>query len=578
MHTTLNIMKVRNLYILLLALFLFSSQSSYSQIGDVDGKPTTRVLLIGDSWANFMWTYESMGEALRQNGFADIKENGNLMAIVGMQAEVWASEGFIDVLKAKVKQHNKADVYVIFIGGNDVVWKWRRDKPADILLPYADEMFKYTDEIINEILKINPEGQIVIGSYDYTNFAESMEVEWNPYRDQWEKFGLAPPEMLNDALIFFEEYRMAYYKAKNHPNIHFINNLGVVQYYGGYPTPSIYEPYGTLEPRTVPLPYGDKRYPNHLNFMGNYVDLVPDAFHLNGLGYQYIAHNMIQNFIGDYLKKDFNHSIKSVGKKDGWTSSTGQAKQGDLVRVGKVNDQHHAGIFTFNTSDFPEGVTIDKGSLYLGRSYGVGRLRVGSGRTDHIEVEMKVGHFGENDQIESDDYDAPADFKTVGRVVGNPLKDEYKFRVDLSQEVLDAIANSEQVQFRVTVNFDEKASNLMFYDFFGGDAEDRDLAPTLDLSMSEVPVVSHVSQKKIKPLSVYPNPSSDYIHVDIPEEMRSGNTSLSLINTLGSVVKSYKLSNNHSRETIHLNSIPAGVYNLTITDGVSIRGSNIIVQ
>ncbi len=571
-------MRTRNFYILLLLAIFFLPQKSQAQIGDVDGENTVRIMLVGDSWANFMWTYRSMTQALIQNGFADIKDNGQYTAIVSMQAETWASEGWIDLIKRRVRQLTDVDVYVIFIGGNDVVWKWRRDQPADILLPYADEMLMYTDAIIDTILSMSPNAQIVIGSYDYVNFAESMQVDWNPYYEQWEKFGFAPPKMLNEALRYFEDYRTEYYQQKNNPNIHFINNLGVLQYYGGYPTPSIYEPFGTFEPKTVPLPYGDDRYPSHPNYMSNYLDIVPDAFHLNDIGYQFIGHNMIRTFINDYLRKDFNYSFTTKGDKDGWVSQNGLAEQGNGGRIGKKDKDHYASIFTFNTSNFPEGVTIDKGSLYIARQFGESRLSESGG--DKITIEMKVGHFGSGTSVKPEDYSAPADFTEVGRIVGNLNRDEYKLRVDLSPEVLEAIASAEQIQFRVKANFAKEPSKNKYYDLFGGETEDKYWAPTLDLIMSEVPTVSTgIKNAEVKPLMIYPNPASDMLNVELPNEFGQGQLKFALINSLGSVVKSWTSEKvNAAREVISLEGIPAGVYNLSITDGKLMRGANLIVH
>src|SRR5690606_16150930 len=133
--------------------------------------------------------------------------------------------------------------------------KWRLEKPYEDLIPYTDEMLRNTDIIIDEILKIRPEAQIVIASYDYPNFAETMEMgESNPYYSQWEKFSFASPAQLNPGLIFFEDYRANYPRYKNSPNIHHINNIGAAQYYGGYPTESLYEPFTSFPPKSVPLP------------------------------------------------------------------------------------------------------------------------------------------------------------------------------------------------------------------------------------------------------------------------------------------------------------------------------------
>lgn len=570
-------MNTRLYLIFLIVLSVLLPQKISAQVGECIDVPKTRVMLVGDSWAHFCWIYQSMGEALRQNGFADIKEDGNFTALVGMQAEVWASEGWIDLVKGRVKQMQDVDVFVIFIGGNDVMWKWRLEKPIEDLLPYMNSMLGYTDVIIDEILKIRPEAQIVIASYDYPNFAETMQMgESNPYYSQWEKFSFSPPSVLNPGLIYFEDYRANYPRYKNTPNIHHINNIGSAQYYGGYPTPSLFEPFGTFAPKTVPLPFGDPRYPTHPDYMGL---TGLDAYHFNGLGYQYVAHNIIRTFLGDYLRKDFNYSFTSTGEKDGWVANNGAVSQGNGGKIGKMSAQNFASIFSFNTSNFPEDVTIEKGALYLARKSGLGQLRNNTNASDRITVEMKIGHFGNSDKVEADDFSAAADFVVPGCIVGNANGNDYKFRVDLSQEALAAISKADQVQFRVKVEFAPNAGPYQYFDYHGGNTEDKYWAPTLDLKMSEVPEAVGVKNKVVEALTVYPNPTKDILNIDIPVEFRKTGVQATLTNALGSVVKAWNIGQTNSvREVINLKELPVGAYNLSITDGQTIKGGNIIVQ
>jgi lysophospholipase L1-like esterase len=562
--------------LLLIAACWLLPKNSFADIGDCSGEYKTKVMLIGDSWAHFTWLFQSFGEALTQNGFPDIKDDGNATALISMQAETWASDGWIDLIRTRVGTKTDVEVYVLFIGGNDVVWKWRRNQPIDIILPYADEMLMYTDRIIDEILKINPDGQIIIASYDYPNFAETFESlgEDNPYYSQWEKFGLAPPAEINPTLIYFEEYRSKHprYSA---PNIHYINNIGVGQYYYGYPTPSINEPFGTFPPKSTPLPFGDTRYPTHQNLMG--IGGI-DAFHFNGIGYRFVAHNMIKTWLNDYLLRDYNYHFSSTGALDGWVSSKGGVGQGANPRIGKISDQDYAGIFTFNTDNFSEGVTIEKGSLFFTRKDGIGTIRNGGNIIDDIVVEMKVGSFGSSNEIEKEDFNDVADYTTVGCVQGSTKEEDYKLRVDLTPEVLSAIAAGKQVQFRVKVNFGANSGPLTYYDSYNGNVDDKYYAPTLYLKMSEVPVVG-IKENKIKQLSMYPNPTADVLNFDIPAEYRKSGVTATITNTIGSVVKSWTIGQTNSvREEISLRELPSGVYNLSITDGTDIQSGNIVIQ
>ena len=565
--------KLLRIIALFIGVFLLTPSYSTAQVGECPTSPTTRVMLVGDSWAHFTWSFKSMREALNQSGLADIWEDGNYTALISMQAETWSSSGWIDLIKRRIKQMPDVDVFVIFIGGNDVIWKWRRDQPAEILLPYANDMLAYTDAIIDTILKMRPNAEIVIGSYDYPNFAETMDgKEWNPYYSQWEKFGLAPPDILNEALLFFEDYRMNYPRYKNDPKIHFINNIGVSQYYGGYPTPSIFPPYDPFPPKSVPLPFGDSRYPTNPQYMGLG---GLDAFHFNSKGYRFVAHNMIKQYLYGYFTQDFNYSFHSDGTKDGWVNAKGETKQGDDGIVGKVDDDNYATIYTFNTSHFPENVSIEKGSLFITRKDG---KKVRS--EDEIIVEMAIDHFGNSSNVESEDFYAPADIIAPGCLIGRPIDEDYKFRVDLSREALDALENAQRVQFRISLKVGaDPGSKRFFNTYTGSNKEDSYYTPTLSLKMSEVPVTTGIKNNKVERLTVYPNPANDIINFDVPSDFLKSGIHLSITDMVGKIVKTKEISQiNLQRNNIDVSDLPTGLYNMTLTDGIELKSANIVVQ
>jgi|GEM_PF-3196469 len=563
------------LMVVMVVLTLYPQSRLSAQVGECSGDYKKRVMLIGDSWAHFTWLYQSFGESLKGNGFADIKEDGNRTALISMQAETWASEEWLGIIQYQINLLQDVDIFVVFIGGNDVMWKWRPEKPMEDLLPYTNDMLTATDVILDKIFELRPNAQVIIASYDYPNFAETMiGNEWNPYYDQWVKFGFSPPSVLNPGLIFFEDYRANYPRYKDSPNIHHINNIGVAQYYGGYPTPSLFEPFGTFPPKSVPLPFGDPNYPTHPNYMGLF---GYDAYHFNATGYQFIANNIMRKFLSGYLRSDYNYSFNSVGSRDGWVSSVGTTGKGD-IKVGKQDNAFYAGIYTFNTSHFPAEAIIDKGSLFLTRKSLLGTVPSSGMFPDNIVVEMKAGHFGANPAIEADDYSAPADFQAVGCVVGSPAYDEYKIRIDLSPEVLAAINTGGDVQFRIKFNHKTNAP-YQLVTFFNGDEADKYNASFLDLRMSELPEVVGVKNNKAEALVMYPNPTSDVLNFDIPVNFRKNGINATIYNSMGSVMKSWQLNTGSApRAKISLAGLPSGAYLLQLSDGSEVKGGSIIVQ
>jgi lysophospholipase L1-like esterase len=567
----------KNIYTIVFFLLipLVFSPPAQAQMSACDGKIERRVVLLGDSWAHFTWLYRSMYESLKANGFADITEDGTRTALISTQAEFWDTPEGLQIITDRMGQLPAADVFIIFIGGNDVMWKWRRDKPFEELLPFTNQMLGHTDNIINAIQAARPNAQIIIGSYDYPNFAETMvDNEWNPYYDQWVKFGFAPPIELNEGLQFFEDYRANWPRYVLDSNIHFINNIGVAQYYLGFPDSAVFEPYVPFAPRTVPLPFGDPRYPTSRAGMG----LEGwDAYHFNEIGYKYIGDNMIKQFIGEYFRRGRAQTLKSVGgAAEGWVTPTGVTGNNE-VRIGKNQNLDYAGIFTFNTAEIPDDAELEGASIYITRRRQIGNAPLDGVFPANVKVEMKAGSFGASAAIERDDWNALADVADAGCIVGSGRGDEYKLRIDLNAEALAAINKTGQTQFRIKFTLPGSSNRLMH--FFDGDEEDNYLAPFMDVYYSNVRTSVSNNRSKTEPLTFFPNPSNGKLNFEIPASLRSGSVQATVFNTLGAVVYSKNLIvNGIPTSSLELSNLPDGAYILQLSNGTSLAGGQFMLH
>lgn len=568
---------MRTFYTLLslfIFLFLLFPSSSQAQIGTCNGKVERRIMLIGDSWAHFTWIYKSMGESLKAYGFSDINEDGTRTALISTQAEFWDTPDGLQIIKDRAEQLPDADIFIFFIGGNDVMWKWRRDKPFEDLLPFADEMLKHTDNMIDAVLEVRPDAQIIIASYDYPNFAETMiGNEWNPYYDQWVKFGFAPPIELNLGLQFFEEYRANWPKYVNNPNIHFINNIGAAQYYGGYPDSSKFEPYVPFAKKSVPMPYGDPRYPTSPAYMGlNGFD----AYHFNDIGYKFVGDNMMKEFIDGYLRKDVTQTLKSAGgTTEGWVSRTGTTGTGE-VRAGKNLNVDMAGIFSFNTAAIPAGAEIQTASIYITRKKLTGNAPLEGIFPGNVTVDMKSGAFGLTTSPEAADFAADATIADAGCVVGSARGEEYKLRIDLKPEAIAALNKTGLSQFRLKFNLAGSSNRLMH--FYNGDEADAFLAPYMDVTYVSTSTGIQENKKALQ-LSLYPNPASSQLSFQVPAELRKENVQVLVYNTMGSLVQSKNLFlSGVPTASIAVKDLPNGAYVLQLTNGEEMAGGNFIIQ
>jgi hypothetical protein len=66
-------------------------------------------------------------------------------------------------------------------------------------------------------------------------------------------------------------------------------------------------------------------------------------------------------------------------------------------------------------------------------------------------------------------------------------------------------------------------------------------------------------------LTVYPNPAYDMVVIEIPKNLILGEeSSLDLVNTLGQVVRTEKISNSSLRVEMNVKGLPSGLYSCTL--------------
>jgi hypothetical protein len=74
---------------------------------------------------------------------------------------------------------------------------------------------------------------------------------------------------------------------------------------------------------------------------------------------------------------------------------------------------------------------------------------------------------------------------------------------------------------------------------------------------------------------VYPNPTTDFVIVTIPEEIQ-GNLTATVMNLLGSVVKTGKYTHGDATIKIDFSSLPSGIYLLKLSDNTIVKTTKII--
>ncbi len=231
------------------------------------------------------------------------------------------------------------------------------------------------------------------------------------------------------------------------------------------------------------------------------------------------------------------------------SSGTGSvSSQGNVsgnIQIGEDNGELFAAALTFNTTTMAD-TGISKASIFLRRTALIGSNPI----SGNLQVKIKNGNFGTSADIEA------ADYAEVGDASGNPCLfgsnngNGHWIRLDLPESVLPFITSNSTIQFHVSAP-----------GFTGGkitfnDASDPEFAPVLNLVYDEGATSSANNFSK-KDFALYPNPSSDIVRIEIPDEQIHY---AEIFNMLGQSILKNEISDN----TLNIASLPPGIFIINI--------------
>lgn len=87
----------------------------------------------------------------------------------------------------------------------------------------------------------------------------------------------------------------------------------------------------------------------------------------------------------------------------------------------------------------------------------------------------------------------------------------------------------------------------------------------LEINITRTPLVAAEDVHGITKMSVYPNPVSDVLHVQVAQQSSTG--TITLQNMKGESVQIYNLSQNEGRWQIPVSDLPDGMYLVNYSDG-----------
>ena len=265
---------------------------SISALSDPFGGGEVKVLLVGDSWADYMWQDRVLSAVFAAEGRADIREEGSLTALSGSTAAEWASPAMLALISDELDRLPSVEVVQLTMGGNDFLAGISGGGWHTGLTPLEEEALFMrvagdVQTVIDHILDHDPSLKILISLYDYPNFVETLgglgALFCIPlYNDLGQPTPLEINQVQQD---FFDEVVLM---VAGMPEVFLVSHLGMMQFHFGYPSMGILS--GEL------LPPGDLELPSppeSLRFGGN------DCFHLSNEGYLFLAQNLWDQFYID---------------------------------------------------------------------------------------------------------------------------------------------------------------------------------------------------------------------------------------------------------------------------------------
>ena len=473
--------------LLILAGLALLQNMPVAKAQNCSGTTTERVMLLGDSWAHFMWVARSHQEVFEKFGFDDIEERGPATVLIGTQAESWNDQNGHTIITNELNNYPSLDIVAISLGGNDIIGDW----DVSMTIAQSEAMFVeiqgHLQDLVDVILAVRPDIEIVLYGYDYLNFVETIlnfppALGDNPYIGNWHTMGDPSVYQVNEGLGFLAQVLIDISDADS--RVHFVNSLGLMQYVYGYPNPLPIAPGGTFPPGSVPLPGqapdyipingGNMNYPSPPEAMGlngyDCIHLSDDAFA------HFVEHKTVHYFLDKFRSSPDATFTSQGGSHDGLVSSAGFANPGDL-RVGASGGQQFKGILSFDTQSLPDNAIVNKASLFIRRKASMGDNPFDGSPFGAPSIDIKNGTFG-NTGIEASDFNELADELDVGCFIGDAKEDNYTIRIDLTADAFAHFNTTGTTEF--VLHFKSPSSTNGSTDFYNGDHPWLS-APYLDL-------------------------------------------------------------------------------------------------
>ena len=506
----------------------------------------TKVLLVGDSWAFFMWVDGTIDEVFERWGHTNYKYLTNLtIAENGAQTDDFqAAGGKQGEIQSLIDDNPSIEVIHLSISGNDVLGDWDNSFTQAQLDELIDSVTARTLDVISFLKSTKPGIKIVFSGYVYPNFEEVLTVNNvlgnnHPFYSRWDDMGqptfLEINTILNDFSDIMEDY------ANTDPQVEFYKAPGLMQYTYGQNTPLGVAPSGSYAPFTQPMPFGDPSYPSPKESMRDYLGITKDCFHLSPKGYRDLINYHTQKFYHKFLMDD--QYLFSSLNNDGSVSSN-QNVSSDLI-LGSDNGEDFATVLSFNTTNM-DWQKVENAEIFIR----IEEVNGDNPLNSPIEVSIKSGNLGTSIAVEAADYTATTDIDETPCFFGTNNSAERWIRIELPASMLSSITQQNNTQFII------KGTNTTDGTVKFTDASDSEFAPVLNLKF-DTTYTSIRTFETNSDLILFPNPSKNLIRISQNEEEI---TSIKVYDMLGKIC----VNQEGNKQSINIEHLTPGFYKAQI--------------
>lgn len=458
--------------------------------------PQARVLIAGDSWAQFMWDdnthnllFDRFGHADKRAVSRSLGQNpgpghtGPEYAISGSEAREWvqtSSFPWIGNVVAELQAQPTIDSVMLSIGGNDILagrsgGGWYKDMDLDQAGAEAalfGRILDHTQTITDAVLAVRPSLTVLVSSYEYPNF--NVSALWCgiyacPKRRDLSRDpvnALVTDAELNAMNLRVETRRIQW--TNGQPRLRFDHGVGAMHhYYGdGQAAPGVLPRPGQIAPAYLPFPGGNPARPSLRSNFRTTLGISADPIHLNPAGYRQKVALQTETHFFPRFRGAVSASLRSQGgNRDGWTD--GVQLGSEAVAVGAGSQRLLRGLVSFDTSSVPVDAEITHASLYLLLDSRTGANPLTGGALGLPRLDVARGGFGAP-ELELGDWDAAATASDAGCFVGSAEAGWDALRIDLTPAGIAAIARGGLTQFRI--GFTQAGSSALRLNFKDGDA------------------------------------------------------------------------------------------------------------